>query len=411
MEKQFSISLGDNLSIKDLLDFFKKGFMVMRSGHLGNHYFSNLLLFNLGIVCHLFDRNLLWRDTNFYPGYIIYQGKKQKISEDGEVLVPLSKFKTDQGEYGQFVKGSFSPGNFHQESIKKTFPNLLVWSESEFMVKNINLVEEIVYHLVEFDSSLFSRRVNEKGETFQGEVVSKKIVKEVLDLNQSIFSRLSNKDFSPVTGIIPNIEAAIVITTLVSALTTGKDKVFEISGPDMVTYTSVKNFSKSVNEAYCFLKNKIPQLPKKIELVVVPSFSFRLGSLTSERAQMNDLWETLKKFNSLKAEKSLKIKEIMVQGLEMKEALSFKSEIIKATGAKEKMLLEKVVTFGDIIGRMNFSQINGNGKICFRDNFFSQHDLFCSGEELYMPEEIMSLTMKEIDLYYSIIESAQKQYS
>ncbi|MFA6183839.1 MAG: hypothetical protein WC682_01920 [Parcubacteria group bacterium] len=411
MKEGVSVSKGDYLSINDLLELFKAGYLVMRSGHLGNHYFSNLLLYSLGIPCHVFDRNLLLRDTNFHPSCIIYRNQRIKIAKEEEVLVPFAQFCSETKMDSPFVNGSFSPAKVHYDSLKNIFGKDLVWSESDFLFENSELVEKLVTLMAKFKPELFQRVVNSKGETYQNKTNLKNIVQEVLVFNEKSCLKLQQAEVDFSSGIIPSIEVTVLLTTLIGVMTTGKRKVFEISGPSMINYALGKCFTKNINEIYLYLKGKIFDLPDAVEMVVVPSFDFRLGSLLSEKDEMDDLWDNLKKISLLKKEKGEMINNISCGDWFPDVQVDSRLGIIQEFEGKIKNVFRDIASSKRIFERMDFSYKNSVGVIALKNNFFSQYDLIASGEKLYVPEEILSLSMKKVANNYHLIESAQKQFA
>ena len=414
MKNEFSVINGENLSINNLLKFKKDGGLVFRSGHSGNHYLSNLILFAAGVPCHIFDRNLLLRDTNYYPGYVFIDSQKIKISQSGNVLVPFAVI--DKGKESNFTdisNGFANLGNLHYESMVSLFGQEDVWSESELMYKNAGIIGELIYWISKFDPNLFIRRVDNDGKTYRDGNYSGNVVEEVLGFNEKNFLKIKGIESSFSGGIIPNVEAAIMLIALIGVLTTGYNKVIEVSGPDMINYAFGKVFTENMNNLYSFLKNKIPGLPETVELIVVPSFYFRLGSLSCERAEMDLLWDNLKKIPLLKKEKGVLLSEVSAnegRSFDKAAAYHFRSEIIRNFDNKRSGVLRDIVSSNKIVERMNFSSINESGTVILHDRFFSQYDLISCGEKLYIPEEILSISMKKAAEFYAVIKSAQKQF-
>lgn len=415
MKKVFCIKKGNEYSLEMMQALHKEGHIVIRSGHLGNHYLSNLLIFEAGIPIHIIDGNLFLRDTNYYPSYVFLDNQRLKIGQNQEVLVPFASFVKDLESLGiaSILNGSPTPGDLHFQSIKSIFNKKSIWSEAEFMVKNYKIVEELVYWISKFNPNFFTRKATKEGMTFKSKSYPKDIVKAVMGFYEGNFSKLNgSKATEFLAGTIPEIKATIMITTLVGVLTSGKNQVFELSGPDMVNYAFEDVFTESMNELYYFLRDKISKLPEIVELVVVPTFYFRLGSLESEKKEMDKLWDNLKKAHSLRGEKGEAIKKISLTNKYPADVVKgLTDEIIRKFGAKRTDILREIASNKKIFQRMDFSYKDDNGKTRPKDIFFSQYDLISSNERLYIPKEILSLSMNDAKEYYHIIESAIKQYS
>lgn len=407
MKKGFVITDGSEFSVNDLIHFKETGRFVTRAGHLGNHYLSNLLLFACGVPCHIFDRNLMERDRNFYPGHIIIGGDKVAIAEKKDVLVPFGKFsERNSTSVKKFILGKNNPAQVHFDSMKKLFAD--VWTESEFFHANAQYVEQLVNVMVEVAPHLFRRRVDSQGETFVSDFSSSMTGKEVLSLNRAACLALTQSRVEFSEGIIPKIEAAIILTTLLGVKKHGCNIAYELSGPDMVRYALKESFKEEVGNIYRQMRKKISDLPETIELVVVPSFYFRFGSLESEKNEMDCLWDSLKEFYVVNASKKKKLKDFSSNGASMMEINSERQKSIIEFDSALDGSAEKIFS-GNVSKRMEFSCNDFSRKVVLKDNFFSQYDLLASGEKLYIPEEVRGKSMRELEEYYRIMRIAKQR--
>jgi len=389
----------------------KKGFFVFRSGHLGNHYLSNLLLFACGVPCHLFDRNLVVRDRNYWSEFILAEGSHIPLSvpipQKSSLVysVPVAKNNLNN-RLASFISSS-NLAKVHFRSMKESFKD--VWSESHFLDQHSQLVYHVVSELASISPELFQRVFGADGIIRKEDITLKNVIAKEIVKTNSCFRRYLDEDQNVLNinkGRLMNIEANIIVHSICACLITGKSEVYEISGPDMVRYATNKGFRRKLNDCYNFLRKRIDSLPPRIVLNIVPSFYFRFGSLFSERAEMDCLWQGLRKFFAVNKEKrriineAKKVQSIQYKGISRGMQIEL-ADLSKPYNRKLRELAEKIHS-GCVAQRIDFDLAAGN--------FFSQYDLLLSKERLYVPEEAAASPMsKLLDCYKCFM--AAKQYT
>ena len=83
----FEVKLTEDISIAQLQQLMTQNIHVSRTGHLGNHYLANLLQFSCGIPCHIFDRNQIIRDENYWPEYLLINQQQVKLVEFHSIVL------------------------------------------------------------------------------------------------------------------------------------------------------------------------------------------------------------------------------------------------------------------------------------------------------------------------------------
>lgn len=402
-EVSFVLENGEYLSVQQLLQYAESGYHVMRTGHIGNQYPSNLLLLEAGIEALLFDKNSMSLDKNFWPAYVIADGKRIPIAEEKTILSPFAQFVDLAEEVTPFVNGSKNPAQLHTDSLQKLFGSR-VSLESSFLVEQSDLFFRLAENLYRIDSDLFSRVVSDDG-TVKSLKFSKytkanpqDIGQSAVDTNFALLALLNSQNFPFQGGRLPRIEATLLMSTILAAVKTSRDVVFELSGPDLIKYALKNKFKERMNHLYQKLKLLMPDLPDQLKLIIVPTFNFRFGSLQSEKNTIDELWLNLQEFISLNSEKRSAINSVKKKN---KDNLKDRGvqERLKQIGLsyQDKLsdLAAKIVT-SPVYSQIDFSLSEGN--------YFSQYDLLLSGESLYIPEEVLSMSMMDLEKIYSTFQ-------
>lgn len=405
MEKGFLIQDGRAVSINDLVARLREGCFVARTGHLGNHYFSNLLLFACGIPCAIFDRNLLLKDQNFWPSKIICGGKKSALAQENDVLVPFSVFAENLNGSAQFAAGKNNPGQVHYESMQSAFGATAVYTESQFLHQRAARASEVAAVMQKIDPDLFVRTVHSDGKV---EVVSeqKDAIQGFLRANEAMSLLVDGRPADFAGGVVPKVEATIMLHAILGQQDSTSNVVYELSGPDMIRYALRANFQKKMQDVYQKMRQELRWLPETLILVIVPSFSFRFGSLKSEKNELDHLLQNLKKFSTVSAEKKMAMRESELAVARIRVSRGEQNEQKRKIGAVFNGKLRE--TAGEIFSSAVGRRIDFNLK---DGNFFSQYDLLAAGQELYVPEEVQSLTMAELEQWQGWLDSARNYAS
>lgn len=409
---ELNVVNGGNLSLMDLKNFKQAGYAVVRTGHLGNHYLSNLLLHNYGIPGEIFDKNLLLTDENYHPSYTLQDGWRLPIAEKEDVLVPFARLSDYVHQQNTFVAGRTNPGQIHYDSLLELFGEEDICSESGFMNENQALLEKLVDIIAKVYPELFFRCADDRGKTFLRKILPGNASREVINFNAASFSRLLGQEPQNFQGgTIPKIEATIVMGTVIKAILSGQNRIFEISGPAAINYALNKSFVNSMNKLYRLIRKEILSLPEKLELVIVPSFYFRLGSLWSEKAEMDQLWDSLKKFSETIRNKREVLRNFFSESLNLSEVNIQREQLSARFNQELDRLARDIFSASIMVERMDFSQKDFSKYPVLKETFFSQYDLSAAGERLYVPDEIQCLSMLEVEEYFRIMNIAKGRIS
>ncbi|MFA6974074.1 MAG: hypothetical protein WC238_05050 [Parcubacteria group bacterium] len=401
MKKGFLVEDGSAFSINDLVELKRQGRFVARTGHLGNHYLSNLLLFSCGIPCAIFDRNLLLKDQNFWPSKIIHGGKKSVLAREDNVLVPFGHFAEGLNGPAEFAANKKNPAQVHYESMQSVFGKDSVYTESQFLHQEAAMVSELVEVMCRIDPELFARAVAFDGKTricFS----QKNVAQGVLAASEAMSLLVEGRDADFLGGIIPRVEAAIMLNSILGQRKSLGDAVYELSGPDMVKYALRESFREKVKHIYSRMCAELNYLPETLVLKVVPSFSFRLGSLESEKEEMDHIFRSLKEFFALSSEKKVALKEANQPSLTKLSQVERNLQNRQISGVFNERLrsIAQQFFFSEIGKRIDFTLEGGN--------FFSQYDLIESGEKMYVPEEIKAMSMEEMNKFHCLLDVVRR---
>ncbi len=402
MSGEFKILSGGNFTMNELLKLQKRGHVVVRTSHAGNDYLSNMLLYSVGVKCHLFDRNMIGKDKNYHPEYIISQGEKILIAKQKDVLLPFGEFNKDAQANCCRLKAFKNPFQTHYASLSSLFEDNMK-TESNFLNENQELVSKLVYYLNKIDANLFVRSVSERGETKLLQSSSGNVDDYFLRTIEKCVDAAVGKESDFSKGLLPTVEGTIIINAVVCAMVSQKNKVFELSGPDMIKYALKKNFIARLNRLYVQLKGLMPEIPNVLTLYIVPSFYFRFGSLLSEKVEMDFILNSLNEYVFINGEKRSGLKGVKSLFKKTDARFDLQSELfcIGVCYNGDLKTLARIIHCGEVSKRMDFNLFNAN--------HFTQYDLINQREVLYVSKKVMNISMINLEKLFQVFQIS-KQY-
>lgn len=394
-----NIILNQSVSIIALKKLIKQGVAVIRTGHIGNHYLSNLLLLACGIPAQIYDRNMhggQQADCHYYPGHIFQNGKMFRISNDRTCLAPYMGFATEIDEsLKTLVNSSSSPAHLHIQSLQQLFGKENVWTESCAWSKYSQMISKIVHILRGKYPTWFKRHISTTGNVMSHGKHQGDYSIYVDNLVTALAQIAEGADIQSIItpGIAPHINAMLLINTIVHYMETGNNTIYELSGPSFIAYALERRRKREIQDAYELLRKHMPELPEELTLTVVPTFHFRFGCLESEHDKFSDMLANIRKYHDLKNEKRSIIKSMQSQAKENDAPLDTdKMWEIKRTYDEQMNICAKAVHSCPTYNRIFFSLDN--------PPFFSQYDLLSTGEQLVVPECMQEMTFEEIDSFF-----------
>jgi hypothetical protein len=261
------------LSLRQLQEKMQDGCSVVKSPHVGNQHPSNLVCAALGIPFNVVTFTLAERDTNFHPHKVIANGASTQIA-DASVWTPFSK-----SDCGQTLE------TYHLDALRTKFPRLPVRTDMELMRTEQTLVEIVLRVITATVPRLWYRSVSGAGQVNH---LSGNPVTDWNEINQDVFG-LSNLSSG---WVVPN-NAHILFELVLQSLSSGKDTVYHLSGPQMVGY--IGGAQKKLSKAYDVLRAEYPVLPETLSVHIVPVASARMvthkgNSVAFEALEATVLW-------------------------------------------------------------------------------------------------------------------------
>lgn len=258
-----------NVSLQELQKFQEQGYSVVKTPHVGNQHPSNLVCAALGFDMQMVSFNRGTLDKNFHPHLRIENGVATQLSEP-EVWTP----------FASTACGS-SLTKYHQDAVQKRFMQTDICTDTELFLQHEELAKKVLVTATEVLPRLWYRRVSKDG------VVVKKsdaLVPCADIIMQDVFG-FSNAQSG---WVIPN-RIQILFAFAFQTLSTGKDLVYHLSGPQMVGYIGKQQ--KSLSKAYDALRLELPELPELLTVRVVPVAQSRLVTHVSRTQSLQEVEE------------------------------------------------------------------------------------------------------------------------
>lgn len=241
----------------------EQGYSVLKTPHIGNQHPSNLLCAALGIPLDMVSFTNGERDKNFHPHLRIEGGVGTQLYAPS-VWTPFAT--TPCGR---------SAEDYHQSSVQAVFPSLTITTDLGLMKQFPELAEAVFVAATRSVSRLWYRKVTEVGQVVKCEYDNVSWGK--------IASNIFRFSDDRAGFIVPN-RANILFSLAWQSLSSGRDTVYHLSGPDMVGYIGKQQHS--LNLMYDALRAGYPGLPEVLTVYIVPVAQCRI---LSHRNRANDV--------------------------------------------------------------------------------------------------------------------------
>lgn len=365
----FTVRPKYDVSLHGLIKLQSLGYFVARSSHIGNHFLSNLVLLAVGVKSLLFDRNLFQKDHNNRPGVVVYGNRVESLGYT-HGLVPFG---------GRAV-------TTHLSALCQLYPGL--WqTEAEYFLKHREVVEKMFCLMAERMPQVFDRYLCTCGDVhktvmFAGFRVAEcsvcgrhsfsqsELAESAMGLVESI--ALAEQGHKPIcrSGILWSLPLHMVLESVLNVLDSGRDEVYQISGPDMIRYTRNHAWLEEIRHVWGVLQNHGPRfglnLPSQVAVHIVPTADVRFSYIQGHEPG-----------------------QLVVEGLlgleQLKRDRTSPARANYLAQVRENLPAWNV--FYDIQDQVTWP--------C------SQHDLVEAGARLIVPEQIMTMTMTEVSRLYS----------
>lgn len=371
------ITINDQLSVAELQQKQSEGFSVLRSAHVGNVRPYNMVLANAGIPLLCVDHTITGIDRNYLPESVVKAGQRDIIAPS-EQLVCASR-----------VAASLQPlSEFHLGNLADAVPGANTFTNSQYLMSNYELTEEITTLAAEAMPGLFHRIAYEGIAQRKRDAAAELGRIGTLQLNQGTANGV----------IIPN-ELDIILNFVIETLKSERQTQYHLSGPDMVKY--IDQEQEELDALYEMVKVDSSigdQLPDTLKVELVPTTAARFAT-TKQRAPI--LESLLGTFNFVTQEQ-VNIKErrksffASDESRESERRDSFISDIKVEESKLEQLLLDEISNMPELFGTNTDT------------NFISQYDVIDEGG-LFVPELTMTLPMVALDGIYKSLQRVRKR--
>ena len=266
-----------SVSLKDLVELRARGYSVLKSPHVGNQHPSNLVCAALGLPLEMVSFTIPERDKNFHPQLQIVAGEGTQLFDPGI----LTQFAC--------VPGGQTATEFHQSAVQRVFPRTEICTDIERMLSENTLSEIVLRRSNQAIKQLWYRKVD--GE---GNLQSVRRVERLLPsaLEGNIF-QVTNQSAG---WVVPNRVHA-VFDFIWQSLSSGRDVIYHLSGPQMVGY--IGGIKSSISTIYDAVREEVPGLPETLTLRVVPVAACRFVTLRSRADALLSVQEVVGWYETL----------------------------------------------------------------------------------------------------------------
>ena len=226
----------------------------MKTPHVGNQHPSNLLCAALGFHLDMVTFTQGARDTNFHPHLQIQDGASRSLT-DPTLLTP----------FAQLTCGT-SLEEYHQRAVRRVFNTATITTDVQLLQEEARLAETVLAASTAAVPRLWYRRVDAAGT-----LIREDLLEPYAKIADNIF-RFSNQQAG---WVVPN-RISLVYTFIWQALSTGRDAVYALSGPDMVRY--IGGLQSNLSQMYDAVRAQWPGLPEELHVYIVPVAQCRLVS-------------------------------------------------------------------------------------------------------------------------------------
>ena len=264
------------ITLNELVAQMRAGYSVRKTPHVGNQHPSNLVCAALGIPLEMVSVTQGHRDTNFHPQLRIAGGVATPLY-DGNVWTPFAR-----------LSDGTSSTAFHQASVQNVFPQTEVITDLEVMQQYADLAEVVFRQMNTAVHSLFYRRFTADG--------TEEKVRTCDHLPEADLSDLFGFTNQSSGWIIPN-RMHLVFEFVYQALSSGRDVVYALSGPDMVGY--IEKQQRCFTLAYDAIRQEQTDLPETLTVRIVPVADCRFVTHVSRADSLSAVQDVVRWYEAL----------------------------------------------------------------------------------------------------------------
>ncbi len=274
------------VSINDLVALHKSGVPVTLTSHPGNASLYKLSLWQCGIPEHFWDVTCCKADANNWPMHRLRDGKSELVVSDN-FYHKVNKKTTSQNRFVTAYQRTKFGGRLGREHLRvchQLFPEVIS-SYSRLLLSEERKLFKVLMYLAETKrDDIFTRRITAEGVLvpfFAGSESAVEIVDSVMSVLLELDTLLLTDDeIETKGGICFGGVIVQLLGMLVQFWKTGHTDRCDISGPDMINYSSSVKFQQKLSVLLSYLHGWNPELiPKNITIRMYDGTTARVGSL------------------------------------------------------------------------------------------------------------------------------------
>lgn len=274
-------------SVNNLVALKNSGAPVTLTSHPGNASLYKMSLWKCGIPEHLWDITCCKADANNWPMHRLVGGNAELlVSPEVHAKVisqttPENRFVTSY----QFTEAGERLGRFHVKAMQKCFPGAISSTSRLLLTEKEKVFDMFDYLARTRKEEVFSRSITSDGilrKTLTGEVpvgsVANSFIEVLEELDNLLFSDTptTTKGGICYDGVIVQLSCM-----LVQYWQTGRIDRYDISGPDMIHYSTKPEYQKAMTEMLNHLKKwNASLIPDNIIVQMFPGTLARVGHIS-----------------------------------------------------------------------------------------------------------------------------------
>lgn len=306
-------------SIADLVALKEAGVPVTLTSHPGNASLYKLVLWHCGIPEHLWDITCCKSDANNWPMHRLINGKPELlITQDlyERILRETTRENRFVTAYQHATCGT-RLGRIHVKAKQECFPGVIS-SCSRILLSEEKRVGEMFEYLAETKKAeVFSRFITPDGNLrpinqscIHTRDLASSFIRVLKELTHLLFS---DEPTETTGGACYDGVITTLSVMLVQYWQTGRIDRYDISGPDMIHYSTQVEYQRKMSEMLQHLRKWDRQLiPGNMIIQMFPGTVARVGYVENHESEkvMKRKTNALKRFNALDKAKKKELWEV-----------------------------------------------------------------------------------------------------
>jgi hypothetical protein len=279
-------------SINDLLALHATGAPVTLTSHAGNASLYKLVLWKCGIPECIWDITCCVADANNWPMHRLHNGEAELLLSEEKFSEIKSKACTSHRYVTayQVARSGERLGRIHLRACEASFPNAISTC-SKLLLSEIDKLREVFEFLAETrPHEVFARYITPDGvmvPTCQSGLRPHEFTNSFIHVLKELeHLLLSDEPIETKGGVCYDGTMVQLSTMLVDYWKTGRIDRYDVSGPDMIHYSTRPEYRERLTEMLTFLHKWNPKLiPRTIITRMFPGTVARVGHLRGHSSE------------------------------------------------------------------------------------------------------------------------------